>query len=238
MGIWLSKSRVGSFKFCPLQYKFRYIEKIETPPSPRMEFGTHVHEFLAKFYDDFDHTEIDCPAVQFRERLPSCHAECSEVADKFAAFEARRWELTKDKSLFAPIHTEVKISDKGRELAGIIDRIDYAGGNYMIGEYKPAWNEYKIPDLRFEWAFYLILLAESIGEGKLVSQLPVYGSVWGYKIGKFYREKISPASIRSAKRWMSKVRQAHEEDDFPAKFWPAKCKYCDYRELCALRMDV
>ncbi|PIV00978.1 hypothetical protein COS54_01795, partial [Candidatus Shapirobacteria bacterium CG03_land_8_20_14_0_80_39_12] len=47
---YLSYSQIETFNTCPLQYKYRYLLRIPTPPSAAASFGETIHETMKDFY--------------------------------------------------------------------------------------------------------------------------------------------------------------------------------------------
>lgn len=45
----LSYSHISTFEKCPLQYKFRYIDKIYVPPTKQLSFGRAIHSAVEEF---------------------------------------------------------------------------------------------------------------------------------------------------------------------------------------------
>ncbi|QBI18261.1 PD-(D/E)XK nuclease family protein [Egibacter rhizosphaerae] len=47
----LSFSRVDTYRRCPRQYRYAYIDKLPQPPSPHLSFGSSVHGALERWWD-------------------------------------------------------------------------------------------------------------------------------------------------------------------------------------------
>ena len=47
---YLSYSQIDTFNTCPLQYKYRYILRIPTPPGAALSFGDTIHQTMRDFY--------------------------------------------------------------------------------------------------------------------------------------------------------------------------------------------
>jgi len=47
---YLSYSQIETFNTCPLQYKYRHILRIPTPPSAALSFGDTIHQTMKDFY--------------------------------------------------------------------------------------------------------------------------------------------------------------------------------------------
>lgn len=44
--IWLSYSRIATYRRCPLQYRYSYVERLPQPPAPARSFGSAIHKAL------------------------------------------------------------------------------------------------------------------------------------------------------------------------------------------------
>lgn len=47
----LSFSRIDSYRNCPRRFRYAYIDRLPTVPSPHLSFGTSIHHALERFYD-------------------------------------------------------------------------------------------------------------------------------------------------------------------------------------------
>ena len=50
----LSYSQISTYQQCSLKYKFQYIEKRPSKPSPHLDFGNTIHNTLKEFHQNFD----------------------------------------------------------------------------------------------------------------------------------------------------------------------------------------
>ena len=68
-----SHSRLETFGTCALKYKFKYIEKVETPIEQSVEafVGSRVHEVLEKLYGDLRITKLNS-----LDELLAYYADC------------------------------------------------------------------------------------------------------------------------------------------------------------------
>ena len=55
----ITKSSLGSFGFCRLNYKYSYIDNIKQKTSEAMLKGTIIHDAREKFWDDMDIKKAD-----------------------------------------------------------------------------------------------------------------------------------------------------------------------------------
>ncbi len=47
----LSFSRIDTYRTCPRKFRFRYVDRLPTLPSPHLSFGTSIHGALEAFHD-------------------------------------------------------------------------------------------------------------------------------------------------------------------------------------------
>ena len=91
----LSKSKVNSYLKCPREFKFQYIDEIETKPNKYMALGSDVHliaeKFTDKFEDDLDDVILftigEC-FKNWREKSPEKHGNALAKASVRAIIEA------------------------------------------------------------------------------------------------------------------------------------------------------
>lgn len=85
----LSYSHLTTFEKCPLQYRFRYIEKIPVPPSKHISFGNSIHSTIEQFQKLFLNGDYDIDAVQAESLL----LEMLEKNWKSEGYESQTEEL-------------------------------------------------------------------------------------------------------------------------------------------------
>lgn len=231
----LSYSAVSTYQNCPLKYKYHYIEKLPTKPSPALSFGSSVHEALHWFYDR------PTPPAPSAEELVRQLERCWDRKGYKSKEEETRYFYQAKKALesfhekFAgnfriPMALEHKfLIDVGVcRLSGIIDRVDRSeDGRFEIIDYK---TNRKIPALKY--------LKKDL-------QLPIYHiaskKVWGVT-----PEKVSFYYILHDHKVTYAVTDKWEDDTFAAigevvagikagRFEPRKnplCPWCDYKDIC------
>ena len=73
----LSKSKVNTYLKCPLEFKFQYIDEIETEPNKYMILGSDVHliaeKFSEKFGDALSEIDIDNELIKIAYELNFGH---------------------------------------------------------------------------------------------------------------------------------------------------------------------
>ena len=73
----LSFSRIDTYRTCPRKFRFRYVDRLPTKPSPHLSFGTSIHGALEAFHD---------------RKLPEPPSEEQLLGFLFDAWDARGFE--------------------------------------------------------------------------------------------------------------------------------------------------
>ena len=129
-----SPSRLKAFEACPLQYKFKYVEKIpvEQPESFDINFGLTIHEF-AELYNGENKNEL--LSVFKKYKLDEAYKACvlPTVKNFFGFFERNKQY---------PYETEKEYEYKCDDywLYGIIDRYMTRPEDIVVVDYKTAKN--------------------------------------------------------------------------------------------------
>lgn len=155
---YISKSRISTFKFCPMQYKKRYVDGIkDDKPNYSLTVGSRFHNFAETFFDIAYDYETDAWPDFIHEDFSLYEREMLEW---FIEQETDRLKLmNNDRDLWMPKVREEKFLNHKLQLRGIIDRIDHLGDTNVIVEYKTSKSIYK-PGLQLEFGFYKLLLSE------------------------------------------------------------------------------
>lgn len=153
---YISKSRLSTFSFCPLQYKKRYVDGIrDTDFNYAITVGTRFHEFADNFFDV-------APLYPVENWEDFIHPDFNDNERKslvwFINQERERLDLFNGNvDLWMPVARECRIVDDDNELRGIIDRVDAINDLLVIVEYKTSKSIYK-PALQREFGFYKVLM--------------------------------------------------------------------------------
>lgn len=159
----LSFSRIDSYDNCPRKFRYAYIDRLPSVPSPHLSFGTSVHGALEAFYDRklpscpseeellgflFEHWDTSGFAAMPREEQLEYYRHAQDVMRRFHRRAAPDYRL--------PAATEAWFSlPIGHEavVVGSIDRVDVDDdGRFHIIDYKtnhlgPQWADYAPPAL-------------------------------------------------------------------------------------------
>ena len=174
----ITKSSLGTFQFCPLAYKYWYLEQIRQKTSPAMLKGTIIHNAEEQFWRIVNVEEAlkykDEPMKlqkHFRGIYPEAPEEDYEdIYRAMTAYNTERFlqmyeneEETLDN--FIPVGNEIKLNAAFTtedcveiHLQGIIDRIFFENNGYIPMELKTGpWKDTKKTNMRKEMAFYKLL---------------------------------------------------------------------------------
>lgn len=240
----LSYSQISTYQQCPLKYKFRYIERRPSKPSPHLALGNTVHDTLKDFHKEFD------PKRANLEDLLSLYeknwvAEGYESKDQEEEFRREGERMLKDyyqtaiKNPNLPLHLEesFKFRIGECEIWGRIDRIDrLSDGGWEIIDYKAGkrrieeagleanLNPFEV-DENFQLSLYYLGCKEKF------KKVPAKVSLYYLK----YNQKLSatrrPEQLKDVERIVGKVASKIREKRFEAKRGPL-CPWCDHKEIC------
>lgn len=177
----LSPSKINTFRSCPQQFAFRYIDGLEEPENVFAVRGTLVHEVCERLFDLPPRLRTRAAAVDLLHRLWERMVDADPLlAAMFGdATEATAWIVSAEKlvATWFRLETPALVPASKRELfvqcdgpdvvlAGIIDRLDHLeDGTWSITDYKtgsapgPAWEREGFFQLRF----YAFVAAASLG---------------------------------------------------------------------------
>lgn len=140
----LSYTSINTYEQCPLQYRYRYIERLEWEPKPALSFGSSLHEALEWFYSV--KTPHPPELAELLSRLSSVWVKegYSDEAEEGRYYEHAQEVLTTfyraNVGRFRmPVAVEkyFELELDGFVLTGKIDRMDrHDDGSYEILDYK------------------------------------------------------------------------------------------------------
>ena len=214
--VWLSKSSIGTYKQCPLRYKYAKVDKLPEPKNKYLERGINIHlqieEFYANIkYENGQYTFPDVPpeleALKWREETRAKNCE--------------------DKKYFFPVFQELTITNSELKLKGIIDVVFYnKDGTYTLLD----WKSGKIKDktsMRKELWIYKMLLEQS---GKIDGKVSKFGMYFTDQ-DELFMEVPKEQTWNCVLEEINKVRKGIEEKKFDAN--PGiLCRWCGYFKTC------
>ncbi|MCP3976501.1 MAG: PD-(D/E)XK nuclease family protein [bacterium] len=240
----LSPSRASDFKLCPQLFKFKAIDKIETPATVHQARGTTAHLALQRLFDD--------PATdRTPERLYDLFREAwvelrnSEYPDMFESQEEEReWGIqslgilanyfsTEDPSSFEPTARELDILQEVGDMTirGILDRMDETADGLIITDYKTGKappERYAIPAF-FALKIYALLIRQRTGKTPTHLRLLFLNGPTVYEIP--INDRQLDAMERQLEALWSAINRAIVSGDFPTRT-SRLCDWCSYKDIC------
>jgi len=245
-----SHSRLNTFEKCPLQYRYRYLDKIKRETQSIEAFlGKRVHETLERLYRDL----LASRTPSLDELLALYHKSWNEnFSDKVTIVKADfgpdhyrdigvacvtkfyRSEHPFDDGTTLGLEERVTLAldEEGRyQLQGYIDRlVRQDGGVLEIHDYKTSsgWLP-RESDLRKDrqLTIYRMAVAKRFPEAREIRL------VWHYLVsGQTFRSDRTPDEIERQRRQMIGLIDTIEAaKEYPARV-SALCDWCEYRDIC------
>jgi len=249
-----SHSRLTCFENCPLQYKFKYIEKPEI--EEKFEgieafMGSRVHDVLERLYEDLKRERLNTLKdllSYYDEQWRKNWSDAVQIVHKH--YREEDYKKTGERCIrdyhkcYEPFdqgrvidtecHVRVKLDETGKyTLHGFIDRLDaLKGGVYEIHDYKTSMYLPSGADMEQDrqLALYQIAIKQKWADVERVNL------VWHFlAYDKEIRSSRTEEQLSSLKKEVIKVIQeiekATEMGDFPAEKSDL-CKWCEYAPLC------
>ena len=201
----VTKSTVGDYSWCPLQYKFKNILKLPEQENDDMVRGTNVHNIVEYFWDNVDDVlpevlsliESDKKMVA-KEKMKSIVPKPptpyqlgeEEVIDQWLEWQWNRLLITNGEnwkavgnevSAHAMLDVEIDGETIPVHMRGFIDTIFSDGdGGFILMELKTGkWTLKTAKKMREEMQFYRLMLEE----GHYAEFLPVTHWAWEFPRG-------------------------------------------------------
>ncbi|HEA46959.1 MAG TPA: PD-(D/E)XK nuclease family protein [bacterium] len=251
----LSYSKISTYSQCPLKYKYQYIEKRPTKPSPYLDFGSTIHNTLRDYHSNFDPKKAsleDLMVVYQRNWISTAYKD-KEEEERFREQGRRILEAYYEKAkadpnqvLYLEEFFKVKIGDY--ELVGKIDRVDrLPDGGWEIIDYKTARrikdeSELESPlhptEVQETLQLDIYYIACQENWRRAPKKLSIY-YLAAQENGQYRPRKVSVSRsggeaqrIKALKRAIHNIAQGIRKEDFLPKRG-VLCGWCDFYSLCA-----
>jgi len=243
---YLSYSQIETFKTCPLQYKFRYILRIPTPPSAALSFGSVIHETMKDFYQRLlagqdpkkedllqilkeNWSPLGYPSKAHEEKYKK---EGEKILSEYfnQAYDSKNLPIALEQTFSVKISPSLKVGGK-------IDRIDKIGDEIEIIDYKTGQSTKK-KDVEKDLQLTLYALAATDGTLTYMGIIKKTPDPQKTKISFYFfadQQKIStfrkPEDFETVKKDLLKIAEEIGQSDFSPT--PSKlCDFCEYKLLC------
>jgi putative RecB family exonuclease len=240
----LSPSSIGTFKQCPLKFKYNKIDGITDDPTEATLMGNFVHDVLEELYkqDPEYRTQPEAKKIAaflwdngWRDRV----TPWVKGDEKIRLFRWNSWwcieNLWKIENPFdlSPTGLEHELNGKigGVQIKGFIDRFSPFEDSFVISDYKtgktpkPKW----VSDKFFQLLVYAHLL-DSLGYGKAKQVELLY-----LKDGVKYQHKVTEEDLAFVEETIVTVKTQIDAKCETEEFEPIKsvlCGWCSYKTIC------
>ncbi len=235
---YLSFSQIDTFRTCPLQYRYRFLQKIPIPSSAAQSFGDSIHKTLRDFYQQIKEKREQ----SLKDLLDLLGKNWSNTGYISKAHEQKMRVKGEEmlKKFYGKIDLEVipedleqpfviKISPE-LKLGGKIDRVDKKNDKLKIIDYKTGkvLSQEEI-DKSLQMTIYALA---AIDKG-------VYGKNARDVVLTFYfleeaEEKLTTRTseqLEAAKQEIIKKAEEIEKSSFEPIPGPW-CDFCDFKLIC------
>lgn len=249
-----------TFRNCPLQFKYKYIEKVDIDVKNNIEafMGSMVHKALEKLYTDLRYNKL-----LTLEEVLSYYNECWKQEFSFDKVEIIREGYTEENyrslgegylknyyNTYKPfnqgktigLETQVDISlyDKERkktyDLIGYIDRLSLVSETHMeIIDYKTnntAKTQQEV-DVDKQLALYSIAIKEKYPFVERIDLCWFFLSAGIKQVSTRTVEDLENLK-QHAIETIREIEDSKEKEDFPAKP-SALCDWCSFRSICPFK---
>jgi len=239
----LSATRITTYRTCPRQYRYRYVDGLPTLMTVQMAFGRVIHDTLGEMHrrcvESNRPLEIDHGLGEFRRRwqdIIESEGSVFESSDQAAseypklAESILRGFVEDFRVRILPLAVEFPFAVRwGDEtLIGFVDRIDETDDGIEIVEFKTG----KRKPCRREVDEDLQLLLYTYGVGETLG-LPVRRAVYHHlrSGSSLPTERGRHVCAQQVDDILSRVVPAIQAGRHPPRngWW---CRFCDYRQIC------
>jgi len=236
--MYLSKSMLNSYLWCPLQCKLQFIDRIKVPPNDAMIRGSAVHKAIELYYNNIDidnmyeNSTKEINRAMFLSKEARNYRYFLNGYYNYEIIRANKYlKYKRDLRIyFMPKYKELYIKSKELELSGIIDIVaKLSNDNYGIFDFKSGDPEKKIPEklpdyLKEEMMFYYILFGNTHTE-----KIDLLGILYTQIKDSFRKvDIIDELQVRTL-TMIDIVRDGIEMKIFPRTDIPSHCANCDYK---------
>jgi putative RecB family exonuclease len=250
-----SHSRLSTFEKCPLQYKYRYLDRIKRDTQGIEAFlGNRVHEALEALYRGVLAEKAPAPDElvalyhrrwdeRFSDRITIVRTEYTadhyrRVGERCIIDYYQRYApFDQGRTLGLEERVSLSLDEGGRyRLQGFIDRISRVEpGVYEVHDYKTSSSLPSENALRKDRQLSIYQMAV---EGRFPDAREVR-LVWHYLVfDRELRSHRTPADLdthrSAAMRLIDRIEQASE---YPPQE-SALCRWCDYRDICPVQKHL
>lgn len=240
----LSPSRASDFKVCPQLFKFKAIDRLETPPTPQQARGTTAHLALQRL---FDHPPDERTPDLLYDLFRQAWAELKpgEFPELFTNVqEEQAWGMAsleilanyfgvEDPRAVEPLDRELDLEEQlsGMVIRGILDRMEEDPDGLVITDYKTGRappERYALPAF-FALKIYALLIRKRMNRTAAKLRLIYLNGPSVYELAVTDRQ-LNAMERQLGALWKA-IERAITEQRFPTRRG-ALCNWCPFQDIC------
>lgn len=237
-GLRLSYSRVDTYERCPLQFRFRYIDKLPSTPSPDLSWGSAIHAALEAWWDQKlpDPPPVEVMYRALYERWDDTGFDGMSRDEKLVWYRHARTILARHHERYARDYIPAVACEQWFELdigddVALCGSIDHVARTANGGLGIVDWKTNRRARSRADVAESLQLAVYTLAARELWGQEPEWVAldfvVPGVRVA-VDRSEIDVDGALARLRQVAEMVRAERYEPSPS----ALCKWCDYRGVC------
>ena len=219
-----SYSKLSAYKFCPMIYKFRYIDKKKEEESTELKIGNAIHKIISFFYRD----EIPPSKEDFLNFVLKLNRDMLEDIRRMSELFYDRNVKNYRKPLF--IEKKVEFEIEGIEIVGYIDKVDSLKNGIKIVDYKTGKVKPEMVERSEQLTIYQLGMEK---EGYDIESLAIYDL---RNCHEYISEPRRNAEKRRVINEILSIAEKIENGIFEPRIteW---CQRCSFRNICPAFKD-
>ena len=230
----ISKSKINTYKKCPREFKYIYVDHLKSEPNQYMQLGLDVHKIAEmvglelKMKDKITDDDI---ILAFENNYIESEFDTTKHMEHLFFFFKNIFD-----SGYKIINVEDNIYDKESNINGIVDLVlEDENGDLIIIDYKTSKSK-PITDFRLELCMYRKLV-ESKYIGRTVSSAIIFFTKDGkYRGFNFADEQekgcyVTDEDYKAVFKYVDFINNKIDNNIFPPKK-QFLCDYCNFQDRC------
>lgn len=242
---YLSPSSIGTFRQCPLKFKYSKIDGLPDPSGPEAILGNFVHDVLEELYKLPPNLRTQAQAKELARELWS--SQWGEKASKVVHGEKElnrfRWSawwcvenlwVLEDPTSFSPSKMECFVTGEigGVKVRGYIDRLSIGDSSAIISDYKTGKTprEVDLDDKFFQLITYSQLLSHIGVDFDDISVELLY-----LKDGVRFKRQVTSDDLNTTISIIQQTKKDIDESCKSGNFDHKKsvlCNWCSFKRIC------
>jgi CRISPR/Cas system-associated exonuclease Cas4 (RecB family) len=249
----ITKSSLGTYKWCKKQYEFSYLDRRPIDRTEPMIKGIFIHDSVEDFWKVVDIKKAENMSfLEIKDYFTSLFpiSDYTELSDTIAMFQAQRFDKSRESGIlgeFLPVGNELQLDarilipqfthpkyplnrDYVVHIQGIIDRVFKEGNNYIPMELKTGpWKDARKTGIRRELAFYKMLMENSND----CEMTPITHWGWYYPASNYICvEPVKKQTMNAMLKSIAEMIYSYELNEFQPSFFHKKCVHCSFMDIC------